>query len=167
MTEPGAETIRLPEWERLPDLGLYMDQVVTLIDRLFSMRLPKGETTRSMVNNYVKSGLVPRPVGKKYDRDHLARLLMVCVLKQALSMEGIGRLLDALCEEGIRGGYERFRKRLEEIEEAFAAGRNDMNTENEPAVERALSAAIMASLCTIHTYRVLESIQTPKKEGQK
>ena len=102
MAEPGAETVRLPEWERLPDLGLYMDQVVTLVDRVFSTRLPKGETTRSMINNYVKSGLVPRPVGKKYDRDHLARLLMVCVLKQALSMEGIGRLLDALCENGIR-----------------------------------------------------------------
>ncbi len=167
MAEPGAETVRLPEWERLPDLGLYMDQVVTLIDRVFSTRLPKGETTRSMINNYVKSGLVPRPVGKKYDRDHLARLLMVCVLKQALSMEGIGRLLDALCENGIRSGYERFRKRLMEIEAAVSAGHISMNWEKEPAAELALSAAITASLCTIHTYRVLERIQAPTKEGQK
>ena len=103
MAEMQANPVRLPDWERLPDLGLYMDQVVTLIERVFETPLPKGETTRSMVNNYVKSGLVPRPVGKKYDRDHLARLLMVCVLKQALSMEGIGKLLDALCRAGIRG----------------------------------------------------------------
>ncbi|MCR4707804.1 MAG: DUF1836 domain-containing protein [Clostridiales bacterium] len=167
MAEMQANPVRLPDWERLPDLGLYMDQVVTLIERVFETPLPKGETTRSMVNNYVKSGLVPRPVGKKYDRDHLARLLMVCVLKQALSMEGIGKLLDALCRAGIRGGYERFRTRMMEMESAVFTGHIEMNWEKEPAEERALSAAIMASLCTIHTYRVLERIQTPTKEGTK
>ena len=157
--------IRFPDWDMLPDIGLYMDQVITLIDRVFSMRLPKGETTRSMINNYVKSGLVPRPVGKKYDRDHLARLLMVCVLKQALSMEGIGRLLAALCENGTRAGYERFRCKLAALAEAVRAGHIDMNWETEPAEERALSAGIMAALCTIHTYRVLDRIQASPKEG--
>lgn len=159
--------VRLPEWEGLPDLGLYMDQVVTLVDRVFSVRLPKGETTRSMINNYVKSGLVPRPVGKKYDREHLARLLMVLVLKQALSMEGIGRVLDLLCQDGIRSGYERFRSRLLELEEAVTSGHIEMDLKDEPPEERALRAAIMASLCTIYTYRVLERIQAPVKEGTK
>lgn len=51
--------------------------------------LPKGEMTKSMVNNYVKVGMIPRPTGKKYDRDHLAMLIMIGVLKQALSMESI------------------------------------------------------------------------------
>ena len=101
----------LPEWESLPDFGLYMDQLLIFIERY----LPGG-LTAGMVNSYVKNGLVKRPVGKKYDRDHLARLLMVCVLKQALSMEGIGKLLDALCRAGIRGGYERFRTRMMEME---------------------------------------------------
>lgn len=75
----------LPQWELLPDIGLYMDQVITLMDRTFSPALPKGEMTKSMVNNYVKVGMIPRPVGKKYDREHLAMLLMICVFKQALS----------------------------------------------------------------------------------
>ena len=44
----------LPQWELLPDIGLYMDQVITLMDRTFSPALPKGEMTKSMVNNYVK-----------------------------------------------------------------------------------------------------------------
>ena len=70
----------LPQWELLPDIGLYMDQVITLMDRTFSPALPKGEMTKSMVNNYVKVGMIPRPVGKKYDREHLAMLLMICVL---------------------------------------------------------------------------------------
>ena len=55
----------LPEWETLPDIGLYMDQVITLMERSFGRSLPKGEITKSMVNNYVKVELIPRPVGKK------------------------------------------------------------------------------------------------------
>ena len=156
MDKTRSGGIVLPEWEALPDIGLYMDQVITLTERLFVPQLPKGETTRSMVNNYVKSGLIPRPQGKKYDREHLARLLMVCVLKQALSMEGISRLLELLCRQGIRAGYERFRDKLGEMEEAVKAGRIDMNWEQDAREERALSAAIMAALCTIHTYRLLE-----------
>ena len=90
----------LPQWELLPDIGLYMDQVITLMDRTFSPALPKGEMTKSMVNNYVKVGMIPRPVGKKYDREHLAMLLMICVFKQALSMESISRLLEVICRDG-------------------------------------------------------------------
>ena len=50
----------LPQWELLPDIGLYMDQVITLMDRTFSPALPKGEMTKSMVNNYVKVGTFGR-----------------------------------------------------------------------------------------------------------
>lgn len=81
-----------------------MDQVITLMDRTFSPALPKGEMTKSMVNNYVKVGLIPRPVGKKYDREHLAMLLMICVLKQALSMESISQILLAALRRGGAGG---------------------------------------------------------------
>ena len=87
--EQEIQALELPAWEILPDIGLYMDQVVTLMDRTFSPALPKGEMTKSMVNNYVKVGMIPRPTGKKYDRDHLAMLIMIGVLKQALSMESI------------------------------------------------------------------------------
>ena len=78
--------IELPQWETLPDIGLYMDQVITLMERTFAPFLPGAEITKSMVNNYVKVELIPRPIGKKYDREHLALLLVIGVLKQALSM---------------------------------------------------------------------------------
>lgn len=35
--------IDLPQWELLPDIGLYMDQVITLMDRTFSRRCPRGK----------------------------------------------------------------------------------------------------------------------------
>jgi len=64
--------VTLPQWSALPDIGLYMDQVMTLMERAFGATPGMGGITKSMVNNYVKAGLIRRPVGKKYDRDQLA-----------------------------------------------------------------------------------------------
>lgn len=59
--------LRLPRWEELPELELYMDQVITLVDRYLSplMEDEKHQLLSSaMVNNYVKHKLVPPPVKK-------------------------------------------------------------------------------------------------------
>lgn len=146
----------LPQWELLPDIGLYMDQVITLMDRTFSPALPKGEMTKSMVNNYVKVGMIPRPVGKKYDREHLAMLLMICVFKQALSMESISRLLSFLCERDVRTGYDQFCAIIRRIEESAKGGRIELFGDGMDECEMALRSGVMAALCTIHTCRLLE-----------
>ena len=92
--ETGSKTEaerRLPAWDRLPDIDLYMDQVLLLVDR--SLRgFPGYEErglTASMVNNYVKQGVLPSPVKKRYGRAHLAFLLIICVLKPALPISAI------------------------------------------------------------------------------
>lgn len=146
----------LPQWELLPDIGLYMDQVITLMDRTFSPALPKGEMTKSMVNNYVKVGMIPRPVGKKYDREHLAMLLMICVFKQALSMESISRLLSFLCERDVRTGYDQFCAIIRRIEESAKGGRIELFGDGMDEREMSLRSGVMAALCTIHTCRLLE-----------
>ena len=82
-------------WALIPDLGLYMDQVVTYIERQLESlygAASKGILTPSMINNYVKSGLIPRPLGKKYYREHLALLMMIVSLKPVASMDDILRL---------------------------------------------------------------------------
>ena len=148
--------LELPTWEVLPDIGLYMDQVVTLMDRTFSPALPKGEMTKSMVNNYVKVGMIPRPTGKKYDRDHLAMLIMIGVLKQALSMESISKLLEVVCRDGVKEGYDRFRMMTESIDQSAQSGRVELQINGESAQEQALRLGIMAALCTFRTCRLLE-----------
>lgn len=156
-------SIDLPRWEMLPDIGLYMDQVITLMERTFGTALPKGEITKSMVNNYVKVGLVPRPTGKKYDRAHLARLMMICVLKQALSMESISRMLDFLCEEGVEEGYLQFVGQVEAVEESVWRGEIDLRAQGENLRQQALRAGITAAVCTICAHRLLESMDEAKK----
>ena len=54
------EQERPTPWEELPDLALYMDQIISYMPRQL-IRFDDGEAlTSAMVNNYIKDGLVPR-----------------------------------------------------------------------------------------------------------
>lgn len=88
----GNSTIRsLPRWEELPDFDLYMDQVLSLMERYLG---DDGKAlTASMINNYVKMGAVPPPCKKRYSRSHLVRILVICVLKNVLPLGEIQKLL--------------------------------------------------------------------------
>lgn len=89
-------------WDRLPEIYLYMDQVLTFMDgqlRQFGRTAEGPLVTSSMVNNYVKDGVLPRPQKKKYSREHLARLTIICLLKQVLAIQDIHTLLDLLLKE--------------------------------------------------------------------
>ena len=90
------------EWERMPEIYLYMDQVLTFMDKqldLFKREGKDGLLTSSMINNYVKDGVLPRPEQKKYAKEHLALLTMICVLKPVLSIPDISTLLQLLLKE--------------------------------------------------------------------
>ena len=94
-------TQRPVEWEQLPDFALYMDQVLSYMDRQF-IRFDEDDTlTAAMVNNYTKSGLVPRAEGKKYSREHLAYLTAICILKRVMST----RDMDLLIHEELQGSH--------------------------------------------------------------
>ena len=103
----------LPLWEDLPDIDLYMDQVISLIKKyleiFYKMTGSEKFITPSMINNYVKLKIIPSPVKKKYSRLHLAHLLVVCTLKQTLDMATIQKILPTyLNEEETKNTYNAF-----------------------------------------------------------
>lgn len=104
------EAFQPAPWELIPDLGLYMDQVITYVERQCSALYKDGERvlTPSMVNNYVKIGLISRPVAKKYGREQLAQLLMVCTLKQASSAQGMKQLMTPYDTDTLQQLYTEF-----------------------------------------------------------
>ncbi|ACL77501.1 DUF1836 domain-containing protein [Ruminiclostridium cellulolyticum] len=75
-------------WNQFPRIDLYMDQVITYLEKLlniFGNTSDSSKTiTSSMVNNYVKEGYLKRPVNKKYDRVHLVSLYIMSMLKPIL-----------------------------------------------------------------------------------
>ena len=83
----------LPDWETLPDFGLYKDQIISYIGRSLPGISGRLDLTSSMINNYVKAGLIEKPSGKKYSRDALAQLLMIVQLKLTTPMEVMRMLL--------------------------------------------------------------------------
>ena len=90
-----AEQYGLPEWEKLPSIPLYMDQVMMFTGEAlapFVRDEKQSLLTSSMINNYVKNGLVDHPVHKKYAREHLSKLMMTSMLKQVLSIQDISVL---------------------------------------------------------------------------
>ncbi len=88
---------KLPYWDELPEIDLYMDQVIALMEKYLSFHKTEDDTkiiTNSMINNYVKLGIMPAPVKKKYSREHIAYLIIICSLKQALPISNIKDLIE-------------------------------------------------------------------------
>lgn len=87
----------LPSWNEFPNIDLYMDQVFTYLDReLAPLKINEEDKilTTSMINNYVKGNLIKSPDHKKYNKEHLNRLLIISSLKQILSISSIEELLN-------------------------------------------------------------------------
>ena len=111
--ENYLKDFRLPQWDELPDMDLYMDQVVMLLQRYLNF-LPEDEhgnaaITASIINNYVRLKIMPPPVKKKYTRVHMGYLIMVCSLKQSVNIPYIQKMLPlGLPEAEVRRIYEAY-----------------------------------------------------------
>lgn len=110
----------LPRWDELPDFDLYMDQVIALIERYLNILEDGRETiiTNAMVNNYVKLKLIPKPIKKKYNKEHIAFLIAITLLKQILT---ISEVRDGIAYQAqISGTHNAYDLYCEEQERAFA-----------------------------------------------
>ncbi len=100
MKEITKEVIRnsigdfyLPRYNDIPNVGLYLEQVVKYISEYLEP-LGNFSLTSSMVSNYVKKGLVENPTKKQYNREQIAYLFFISVAKNVLSMEDIRLLFE-------------------------------------------------------------------------
>ena len=89
-----AETVEkhpLPDWDELPELELYMDQVIVLTGRYLGYMEPlTGED-------------------KKYSRCQLACIIIICILKRSLTMSAIQKILNKdMAPEDIERLYRTF-----------------------------------------------------------
>lgn len=106
-----------PRWHEIPNMDLYMDQVVTLLNEYLQPFQTKDQdkpVTSTMINNYVKHGIVKPPLKKKYNRNHVAYLMVVCILKLVYRMDEISQLIAIQIEKyPIEQAYNYFCAELE------------------------------------------------------
>lgn len=119
----SPENFHIPRWNELPNIDLYLDQVVNLINTCLSPYIcnsdyKKGENellTKTMINNYVKYNLIEAPIKKQYSKIQLAKLFVICVLKQVYSMQDIKNLIDiAIIDSTLENAYNKFCNLFEE-----------------------------------------------------
>ena len=107
---------RLPKWEDIPDLGLYMEQVLVLMKQYLDYLPPELKEeqfiTAATINNYVRGKYMPEPIKKKYYRVHLAYLIIICTLKQSLSIATLVRMIPmGLGEDEVHRIYDAYVQR--------------------------------------------------------
>lgn len=147
------------EWDAFPDIGLYMDQIISYMPRQL-IHYGEGESlTSAMVNNYIKDGALPRAEGKRYSRTHLAYLTAICALKQVLSVKSTGLLLASVAEGRAPAAlYDLFRQELDTALEETAE-RLDGDAGEEMLAGLALELALRSYADQLACQRVLDIIQ--------
>lgn len=92
--------------EDIPEIDLYMDQVVQLFEgKLSSLKRTEDDKilTKTMVNNYAKGKLLLPIKNKKYTKEHIILMSLIYNLKGALSISDIklslNKIIDSFSED--------------------------------------------------------------------
>ena len=156
--EEFLNKLRLPYWDELPTLELYMDQVIIVLNDYLGYYASESGDEK----------LIPAPVKKKYGRVHLALLMMICTLKQTLCMAAVGSMLPKGDEESISRSYDHFIDVQKSFGKYFA---REVKAAAEPMLSHAggageelevtdfvISSAVAASYAKLLTEKVIAYI---------
>jgi len=164
--EKLAEEKSLPAWEAIPDFGLYMDQVVTLLEQYLAFLPDRGEriVTSSAINNYVRLKIMPAPVKRKYYRVHLAYLLMILPMKQSIAIADIPRILPpGTDEDAVRTAYGDYARQFHKTAEFFRGQATEVLRDLE---DGGISRLALESVLISSFARILAEQLLPLQEGE-
>ncbi len=160
MNYKAMSDFHCPRWNELPDIELYMDQVVSIMDRHLNCFAQDGSKiiTSTMINNYVKQKIVKPPHNKKYDRVHLAYLIPVCVLKQVISIpelcDGIELILQ---QKEIPEAYDYFCELMELALKNVFSNKPPLPCSDEDSFEDRTLKSVVSCFVTLQYTRFLIS----------
>lgn len=149
-------------FEKLPDIDLYMDQVIEYLAKHCSADEYGDKISGAMINNYIKDKILPRTIGKRYGKIHLACLMMIARLKSVLTVKDIGLLVGDFDEENISEYFDVFQEILftntNEIKNKIPSETENMKY---TALEFAVSAYVNKMACEM----ILEQIGKNKENN--
>ncbi|GAB3803140.1 DUF1836 domain-containing protein [Virgibacillus kimchii] len=90
--------------EEIPDLELYMDQVIQLFEKKFAGTKRNEEEkvlTKTMINNYAKGKLFFPIENKRYSKEHVILISMIYQMKGSLSIQDVKQTLARLNEKVV------------------------------------------------------------------
>jgi len=151
---------RCPCWDEFPDIDLYMDQVLTFLNQhLEPICILNNEKklTASMINNYVKHGIVEKPLKKKYNKTHLVYLYVVCLLKKIYSMDEIFSLIKIQVKTSdIESAYATFCNQMEDsIQRLFESNKREMIVTEASEPVRLMQETIQSVVSSLYVQALL------------
>ena len=162
----SVETFRLPRYQEIPNVGLYLEQATKYICEYLA---PLGEysLTSSMISNYVKKGLIANPVKKQYGREQIAYLFFIAVAKSVLSLDALTgfikvqqrtytlqRAYDYFCDE-----FENLLQFTFELKDTV-----EMSGEDNTDEKRLLFTCLVAVVQKVYLEKCLEAIAREETE---
>ena len=156
---------RPSSWEGMPDIALYMDQVLALLNRQ-TIRFGEDEgLTAAMINNYIKDGAAPRAAGKRYHENHLAYLTMISVLKQVLPVKDVTLLTRSWMDGGELP--EQYEKLCGALDEALHSADDKLDSALDPAelAETAVRFALLSYSYGLVSRRLTALVRAQQEEG--
>ncbi len=156
----SLQAFRLPRYEEIPDMGLYLDQTAKYVSE-YLLPLEEGSLTPSMISNYVKKDLVANPVKKRYGREQIAYLFFIALTKNVLSLDGLINFI-ALQKRtySLQKAYDYFCQQFESILYYTAEITDTLDIVGEDTTDekRLLFSCIVAVTQKIYLERCLEAI---------
>ena len=110
-------TFAYPSYDELPEGLMFARDLVACVNRVHAPlpdRVRRGKVfTVPMATNYVKGGLTPPAIGRRYSRDHLALVLFAATAKLCFSAEEVYWLAGKLFTDGdVRSAHDAFARAL-------------------------------------------------------
>ncbi len=174
--EKYLDEYKLPDWEDIPDIGRYMEQVIVLLKYYLDYLPPELKEeqflTAAAINNYVRKKVMPEPVKKKYYRVHIAYLLIICSLKHSLSIPTLQTMIPVdLSVEELREFYRSYARRhrlaakyfIEQVREVAAGV---LDHEGGTEISTASTAELITSVAVISGFSRLLAEKLLLLEGK-
>ncbi|WP_100012911.1 DUF1836 domain-containing protein [Lentibacillus sediminis] len=175
--------------EDIPDLDLYMDQVIQLFEKTFADTKRNDEEkvlTKTMINNYAKGKLFFPVQNKKYTKDHLIFISMIYQMKGALSINDVKTTLNQLntkmtdeafdlqrlyqtylelAETSVQMVTENIKERQEEVSEQVAK----LDDPDSKYLQQLLSVTMLANMSNFYrraAEKIVDDIAAEREEKE-
>jgi hypothetical protein len=168
----------------IPEIDLYMDQVIQLFENKFSGSKRNEEEkvlTKTMINNYAKGKLFFPIKNKKYSKEHILIISLIYQLKGALSIGDIKTTLAGVNEKvvneemDIESFYSSYlnihTKNAESFHEELQLHTEEVNGEignmEDPNLEKILLIASLANISNMYrraAEKLIDELPTIEKK---
>lgn len=157
------EKKNLPQYQDLPDIPLYMEQLIYYLkseSKILETSSYDTQISSSMINNYVKAKIVDKPEKKKYSKAQISELLEIIYLKEVLSLPEIKQIFDITYTKDKEKAYKDYAEtKKQATKKAIQDAKiqlNDVDYSNEEdIINAALDLAAKANAYAVISKRLL------------